>query len=181
MRPCAAQFANRTVDKRYVAVCFGAPGPLGEEQEIVTGHQRSTNDRRRFSTKVDPPDDGTTKGQLRLAHTCFTVRCAAGSVAVVDVRLLTGRTHQIRAHFADRGHPLLQDDLYGGVHIERRLQNGPVRDVVVQLRRQALHAASLSFVHPRTGKQMAFTSPVPADMAAVIDVVTLASLTNSTV
>jgi len=181
LRNLAAQFANRTVDKRYIAVCFGVPGPLAEQQEIVTGHRRGDGDRRRFTTKVDPPEDGETSGQLRLAHTLFTVRCAAASVAVVDIKLMTGRTHQIRAHFADRGHPLLQDDLYGGVHIERRLKNGPVRDVVIQLHRQALHAATLTFKHPRTGKKLSFSSPLPPDMAVVVDAVELASQTDSTV
>lgn len=181
LRHLAAQFAGRTVDKRYIACCFGTPGPLGIEQEIITGHRRSDSDRRRFTTKVEAPDDGETTGQLRLAHTCFTVRCAAASVAVVDIRLLTGRTHQIRAHFADRGHPLLQDELYGGVHVERRLKNGIVRDAVIHLHRQALHAATLSFVHPRTGKRLAFSSPVPADMAAVVAAITTTSQTDSSV
>ena len=107
------------------------------------------------------------------------MRHAAATLAVVDVRLLTGRTHQIRAHLADSGHPLLQDDLYGGVHIERRLQNGPVRDAVVQLRRQALHASSLSFIHPRTGQRVSFSSPLPADMAAVVDAIALLAQTDS--
>lgn len=181
LRHLAAQFANRTVDKRYVAVCFGVPGPLGVTVEIITGHRRGDGDRRRFTTKVDPPKDGTTSGHLRLAHTCFTVRCAAASVAVVDIKLMTGRTHQIRAHFADRGHPLLQDDLYGGVHIGRRLGNGPVRDVVFLLHRQALHAATLSFAHPRTGKRLSFASPLPADVGVVVAAVELASQTDSTV
>lgn len=179
LRHLAQQFASRTVDKRYVACCFGLPGPLGVEVEIVTGHQRSFSDRRRFTTKLDPPEEGTTDGQLRLAHTCFTVRHAATSLAVVDVRLMTGRTHQIRAHFADRGHPLLQDELYGGVHIERRLKNGPVRDVVVKLHRQALHAASLSFSHPKSGKRLSFTSALPTDMGDVVDAIALAAQTDS--
>ncbi len=171
--------SERSVDKGYIAVCFGLAGPPGVEVEVITGHDRSERDRRRYTTRLDPPPDGITVGQWRLAHTCFTVRHAAGTLSVVDIRLLTGRTHQIRAHFADRGHPLLQDDLYGGVHIERRLQNGPIRDIVVQLRRHALHASSLSFNHPRTGKRLSFTSPLPPDMAAVVDAIALASLTDS--
>jgi 23S rRNA pseudouridine1911/1915/1917 synthase len=183
LRHLAAQFAAHNsdsgVDKRYIACCFGLPGPPGVEVELITGHDRAVRDRRRFTTRLDPPEEGVTIGQLRLAHTCFTVRHAAATLAVVDVRLLTGRTHQIRAHLADSGHPLLQDDLYGGVHIERRLQNGPVRDAVVQLRRQALHASSLSFIHPRTGQRVSFSSPLPADMAAVVDAIALLAQTDS--
>ncbi len=96
------------------------------------------------------------------------VRGVAGGVAVVDVTLHTGRTHQIRAHMADHGHPLLQDTLYGGAHIETRLRDGPVRTAVVALKRQALHAASLSLTHPRDGRPLVFEAAPPADMAAII-------------
>ena len=91
--------------------------------------------------------------------------------SIIDVELFTGRTHQIRAHLADLGHPLLQDDLYGGSHAEKKITPGPVRDIVVQLRRHALHAASLTFNHPMTGAPIALTSPLPPDLAAVVDVI----------
>lgn len=162
-----AQFVARTVDKRYVAACLGAPGGVGQTLDLQTGHRRAESDRRRFSTKVPPPAAGSSSA-VRLAHTAVTTRAFKDGVAVVDVALFTGRTHQIRAHLADRGHPLLQDALYGGGQVERRLPSGAVRDVVVQLRRHALHAASLAFSHPRTGARLQLQSPVPADLAAVI-------------
>jgi 23S rRNA pseudouridine1911/1915/1917 synthase len=165
MRTLADAFRQRQVQKRYVAVCLGVPAsPL----ELVTGHARATNDRRRFTTKLPPPSDDSAKGGLRRAHSRFVVRAARDGVAVVDVDLLTGRTHQIRAHLADVGHPLLQDTLYGGGHAERRVTPGAVRDTVAQLHRCALHAASLTLPHPKTGAALTFVSPLPADLAAVV-------------
>ncbi len=164
-----AQFQGRSVQKRYVACCLGAPADAGVTIDIVTGHARSGSDRRRFTTKLDPPTTPTPA--LREAHTTVVVRGVRGGVAVVDVTLHTGRTHQIRAHLADRGHPLLQDTLYGGGQIEKRLKEGPVRTAVLGLSRQALHAASLSIVHPRDGRTLSFTSPLPPDLGAVVEAV----------
>jgi len=162
-----AQFVARTVEKRYLALSLGAPGDVGVVVDIQTGHRRADNDRRRFTTRVPPPAPGSAS-TVRFAHTVAVTRALRDGVAVVDVTLHTGRTHQIRAHLADRGHPLLQDTLYGGGHAERRLPTGPVRDAVVRLSRQALHAVSLAFTQPRTGQRLALTSTVPPDLQAII-------------
>jgi 23S rRNA pseudouridine1911/1915/1917 synthase len=156
-------FAAREVNKRYLAWCLGAPA---HELELITGHRRADGDRRRFTTKVQP------EGNARLAHTRARVLVSAGGISELEVELLTGRTHQIRAHLADIGHPLLQDDLYGGGQAQKRLKAGPVRDAVVQLSRQALHARTLAFTHPRTKKAMTFEAPLPADLARVHAAVT---------
>lgn len=171
LRALARQFAERTVDKRYVAVCLGVPGDVGRAFDVVTGHARAAGDRRRFTSRLPVPGDDSARGGYRRAASRFCVRAARDGTAVVDVALLTGRTHQIRVHLADRGHPLLQDTLYGGGHAERRLKPGPVRDVVARLSRQALHAASLSLVHPRTGTPLSFSSALPDDLRAIVDVV----------
>jgi len=168
LRALARQFHDRAVDKRYVAVCLGVPGDVGRPFDVVTGHARAHGDRRRFTSRLPVPHDDSGRGGLRRAASRFCVRAAAGGVAVVDVTLLTGRTHQIRVHLADRGHPLLQDTLYGGGHAERRLKPGPVKDATQRLQRQALHAATLAFSHPRTGARLTFHSPLPADLAAVV-------------
>jgi 23S rRNA pseudouridine1911/1915/1917 synthase len=165
------QFRRRTVDKRYVALCCGLPGAAGVPFDVVTGHARHGTDRRRFSTRLPAPAEDDPRSGVRRAFSRFCVRAARDGVAVVDVELHTGRTHQIRAHLADRGHPLLQDALYGGGQAQRRLQPGPVRDAVAALQRHALHAAQLSFHHPRTGDRLTFHSPLPADLAAVVDAV----------
>ncbi len=174
LRALARQFHDRTVDKRYVAVCIGVPGEVGRAFDVVTGHARAHGDRRRFTSRLPVPGDDSGRGGHRRAASRFCVRAARDGVAVVDVTLLTGRTHQIRVHLADRGHPLLQDALYGGAHAERRVRQGGVRDVVARLKRQALHAASLSLVHPRTGAPLSFASPLPDDLRAIVDAVVVA-------
>jgi 23S rRNA pseudouridine1911/1915/1917 synthase len=162
----SAAFAARAVEKRYTAYCIGRPAdPL----ELVTGHRRADGDRRRFTTKVPPPD-GATAG-VRLAHTRARVLAVHDGAAILDVELLTGRTHQIRAHLADIGHPLLQDEMYGGAHSENRLRAGLVRDACLALTRQALHARTLAFDHPRTQERLSFTAPLPADLARLDDAI----------
>jgi 23S rRNA pseudouridine1911/1915/1917 synthase len=157
-RGLAAAFAARTVDKRYTAFCLGRPRQ--DRFELTTGHKRADNDRRRFTTKVPP--EGS-----RLARSRFTVVVASSGVAELDVELFTGRTHQIRAHLADVGHALLQDELYGGGRAEKRIGPGAVRDVVARLARQALHARVLTFPHPRTGERLTFEAPLPDDLRAL--------------
>ena len=173
LRHLASQFENREVEKRYVAVCFGRPGYQGHKGEYLTGHRRAERDRRRFTTTIKAPDADATsiRGGVRTAHTRYCVRHCAGGMAVMDIELLTGRTHQIRAHFADAGHVLASDDLYGGANIDKRLQSGPVRDAVATLRRQALHAAVLGFTHPRTGERLRFECPIPADLVPLVEAV----------
>ena len=166
-----AQFVARTVEKRYLACSLGAPGGVGVVVDIQSGHRRADGDRRRFTTKVPPPPPGSTS-TVRFAHTVAVTRAVRDGVAVVDVTLHTGRTHQIRAHLADRGHPLLQDTLYGGSHAERRLPMGPVREAVARLARQALHAVSLTFIQPRTGERLTLSSAVPSDLQAIVAAVT---------
>lgn len=161
-------FAGRRVDKRYTAFCLGRPRE--DRFELVTGHRRADNDRRRFTTKLPPPSDDASASASRVvrrAHSRFSLLASAEGASILDVDLLTGRTHQIRAHLADIGHPLLQDALYGGGHAEKRLRPSRVRDVVAALTRQALHARSLAFAHPRTGAPLSFTAPLPPDLQRI--------------
>ena len=87
--------------------------------------------------------------------------------SVVLCKPHTGRTHQIRAHLADIGHPLLQDALYGGAQAERRLREGPVREAVRLLSRHGLQAANLSFSHPLTEERLEFDAPLPEDLSRI--------------
>ncbi len=92
---------------------------------------------------------------------------------LVDCRLETGRTHQIRVHFQHIGHPLFGDFEYGGDRIVKGTATGSYRQFIENcfsiLPRQALHARSLGFIHPATGKEMYFESPLPEDMQKVIE------------
>jgi 23S rRNA pseudouridine1911/1915/1917 synthase len=92
-------------------------------------------------------------------------RAGAPVASLIACRLETGRTHQIRVHLSEMGHPLLGDALYGGT----RKGDARVKAVQTRLGRQALHAWKLAFPHPRTGKVVSCEAPVPADLAAAVD------------
>jgi 23S rRNA pseudouridine1911/1915/1917 synthase len=139
-------FASRAVDKRYLALVAGQPPDSGE---FDTLHGRDPRNRLRFSGKVK---------RGKRAVTRFTVVRRFKEAALVQIELLTGRTHQIRMHFAEAGFPLIGDALYGG----RKQSKSPY------IARQALHAAALSFVHPKSGKTVAFKAEPPKDFAQAI-------------
>ena len=118
---------------------------------------------------VFPPDSET--GKPAVTH--YKVMERWGYVTLVECVLETGRTHQIRAHMKHIGHPLFADERYGGMEILRGERTASYRQFVNNAfklcPRQALHARTLGFVHPLTGKQMDFTSPLPADMEALLE------------
>jgi len=159
LRELQAAFKARDVEKVYLALCHGR---LAEEGVLDTPYGRHPRDRTRF----------TGRGRhARRAATAWRVAERFGERATLaEVRLHTGRTHQIRVHFAESGHPLLADALYGGRRREARLPEAdPVRRAAAALGRQALHAWRLGFAHPRTGKRLSFEAPLPGDLAAAID------------
>jgi 23S rRNA pseudouridine1911/1915/1917 synthase len=152
-----ASFKARAVDKTYLALCHGRPAPEGR---LDTPYGRHPRDRTRFTARV---------ASARRAVTAWRVREAFPGAALVEVTLHTGRTHQIRVHLAEAGHPLLADATYGGTRREARLSpEDPVRRAAGAIGRQALHAWRLAFDHPRTGKRVRFEAPVPADLAAAL-------------
>ena len=91
----------------------------------------------------------------------------------MKINLITGKTHQIRAHMKHIGHPMFSDERYGGTEILRGERSGSYRQFIQNCfklcPRQVLHARTLGFVHPRTGKQMDFTSELPADITALLE------------
>ncbi|MBI5528403.1 MAG: RluA family pseudouridine synthase [Deltaproteobacteria bacterium] len=151
------QFAGRTVEKTYLALVYGAP--RADEGTFDTPYGRNPGDRKKFSSKVR---------EGKRAVTSWRVRERRAGASLVEVRLLTGRTHQVRVHFADQGMPLLGDLMYGAARRIRGLP-APARALVETLDRVMLHAASLSFDHPATRERLTFTSPVPPEMQAVIN------------
>jgi 23S rRNA pseudouridine1911/1915/1917 synthase len=148
-------FAERRIAKRYAAFTIGVPKP--ERDTIDTPYGRHPTDRKRFSSRVESE---------RRAVTSYEIVHAAGGLARLAVVLGTGRTHQIRVHLADRGHPLAGDVLYGVEQLPKIIVP-PVRKVVEGLMRQALHAASLELAHPVSGAPLKLEAPLPPDLAAL--------------
>lgn len=156
LRALQQQFKARTVEKRYRALVHGDPPANGELSTLIGRHP---TDRKRFSTRVR---------EGRRAVTRFAVLSRAAFAAWMDVELLTGRTHQIRAHFADRGWPLFCDRLYGGTRKEGASAPAPVRRAAAALGRQGLHAFRLVFAHPESGQRIACESSLPKDLRAAL-------------
>ncbi|PWE18637.1 RluA family pseudouridine synthase [Marinicauda salina] len=160
------QFADHTVERAYLAFVRGAPIPRAGRLE--TRLARSSHDRKKFAVVRDPD---STAGKIAVTNyrTLATYgqepRAAIGApmAALVECRLETGRTHQIRVHMAHLGCPILGDPLYGRGRSTplATAENGKVfRD----FRRQALHAAVLGFDHPATGERLRFETETPKDM-----------------
>jgi 23S rRNA pseudouridine1911/1915/1917 synthase len=152
----AAQFAEHSIERRYLAVVAGHPAPPAGK---VTGAiARSTRDR----TKMALVEDG--RGKHAVTH--YKTIKLLGHAALVECRLETGRTHQVRVHMSSIGHPLLGDPVYGRASPRFR----PALSAA-NFSRQALHAAELGFVHPVTLERTRFVSEMPADMVALIDAI----------
>jgi 23S rRNA pseudouridine1911/1915/1917 synthase len=171
-RGLAALFAKHDLERVYYALARGAP--RDRSGRIENRLVRSGEDRRKFVVARNPETDA---GKLAITQywTVETygqlVDAAAGrpAASMIECRLFTGRTHQIRAHLAHLGCPLIGDPLYGKQRGLRALgPNADAVDAVVRaFSRQALHAAVLGFAHPITGAQLRFESPLPADLQAL--------------
>lgn len=162
--PLAKQFYEHTIDRRYRAIVWG---DIKEDEGSVDAFiGRDPSDRLRFKV-VDDPEKG------RNAVTHYKVLERFGFVTFVECRLETGRTHQIRVHMSSMGHPLFGDERYGGMEIRKGTIYAKYRQFIRNCfeicPRQALHAKTLGFVHPRSGKWMQFDSGLPADMSALLD------------
>lgn len=158
------QFFDKTTRREYVAIVWGIPDPAIGRIEGNIGR----NPKDRLQMAVFPEGD---QGKHAVTH--YEVIEPLGHVAVVKCRLETGRTHQIRVHMKHIGHPLLNDSRYGGDAILRGIRSASytrfVKNCFEICPRQALHARTLGFVHPATGKEMFFESPVPDDMTQMIE------------
>jgi 23S rRNA pseudouridine1911/1915/1917 synthase len=158
----AAQFAAHTLERAYQAVVWGAPLPPAG---TVTGNigRHPTNRKKMAVVKSG--------GKHAVTHYRTLERFDVGgraAAALVECRLETGRTHQIRVHMSHMGHPLVGDPLYG--RASRHAQGLPpaVRQLLLGFPRQALFAATLGFSHPRTGKSLIFHASMPHDMKALL-------------
>ncbi len=152
----ARQFADHSIARTYLAVTAGHPRPAAGTITARLG--RSDRDRKKMAVLADD----AARGKHAVTH--YRTLEALDGAALVECRLETGRTHQVRVHLAHIGHPLLGDPVYGRTP-------AALKPVLARLgfARQALHAASLGFVHPVTGEPLLFEAPLPADMRELID------------
>ena len=160
----AKQFFDHTIHRRYVALVWGN---FEEDEGTIVGNiGRNPRDRQQMYVFADGSD-----GKHAVTH--YKVLRRYGYVTLVECRLETGRTHQIRVHMAWKGHPLFNDARYGGDRILKGTTFSKYKQFIENcfsaLPRQALHARSLGFVHPTTREEVYFDSELPADLQTVID------------
>ncbi len=166
MAALSAAFARRDLERAYLALCWGLPAPAPQSSgwaEIAGAIGRDPRDRKRMALRPE--------GSGRPALTRYRIRQTFhAATALLECRLASGRTHQIRVHLASRGHPIVGDRLYlRRVPAAARALPAPLCAALLEFPRQALHAARLGFAHPRTREPLAFETAPPADMQALLD------------
>ena len=157
------QFFNKTTKRQYVAVVWG---DFDSDKGTIVGNiARNPKNKLQMAVFDDP-----TIGKHAVTH--YEVIESCGYVSVVKCVLETGRTHQIRVHMRHKGHPLFNDARYGGDQILKGTTFAKYRQFIdncfATCPRQALHAKTLGFVHPKTGQQLDFDTPIPEDMLNLI-------------
>jgi 23S rRNA pseudouridine1911/1915/1917 synthase len=156
----SAMFAARDLDRAYLALVWGVPSPAAGEIEGAIG--RDPRDRKRMAIVASGGRAALTRYQVEQVF--------SASTSLVRLQLATGRTHQIRVHLSSRGHPVVGDPLYlRRVPAASRGMDEPARTRLLDFPRQALHAATLGFRHPRTGSALFFETPLPADFRSLLD------------
>jgi 23S rRNA pseudouridine1911/1915/1917 synthase len=154
----AAQFARHSIDRRYLAIVAGVPNP--PEGKVDAALARSSANRQKMAIVAE--------GRGKRAVTHYALVQPLKEAALVECRLETGRTHQVRVHMTSLGHPLLGDQSYGrGRIVHRELLNQ------LDFKRQALHAAGLGFVHPVSKESLSFESALPSDMQELFRALTV--------
>jgi 23S rRNA pseudouridine1911/1915/1917 synthase len=149
----SAQLATRTLSRTYYAIVWGMPTPRAARINQPIG--RSPHDRKKMAVVKRGGKEAITDYEV--------VRPVGLEATLVECKLQTGRTHQIRVHLAHIGHPIVGDAAYG--RVPRRAEN----EALKAFPRQALHALEISFIHPRTGEKMSFEGDLPGDIQALIE------------
>lgn len=166
-------FVARDLDREYLALAWGVPAPPTGEVDAAIG--RHTTDRKRMAV-VEPRSRGVQRGEMagasagKHAITRYsTERSYHGAVSLLRCKLMTGRTHQIRVHLAHIGHPLLGDPVYlRRIPAVSKALGPALREALLAFPRQALHATSLGFQHPITGKKLSFQADPPEDFRRLV-------------
>jgi 23S rRNA pseudouridine1911/1915/1917 synthase len=154
----SAQFARHSIDRRYQAIVAGIPRPPSGTVDAPVA--RSSANRQKMAIV-----EGA-RGKRAVTH--YRLVQALREAALVECRLETGRTHQVRVHMTSLGHPLIGDPVYGRTRAEHR-------ELLKELgfRRQALHASNLGFVHPVSKENLSFKSALPSDMQELFRALTV--------
>lgn len=165
MMRLAKDFYDRTMDRKYMAICWG---DLKQDSGTITGNV-GRDPRNRKVMYVFP--EGSEEGKHAVTH--YKVLERFGYITLVECKLETGRTHQIRVHFKSIGHPLFNDNEYGGDIILKGQNTAKYKQFVQNcfelLPRQALHAKTLGITHPITKEKLFFDSELPQDMESVLE------------
>ena len=156
----ARQFKDHSITRRYVALVHG----LWPENRGIVDQQigRHPTQRKKMSSA------GRT-GRRAVTHWRVLQRFEQDRLTLVELTLETGRTHQIRVHFAEMQRPVVGDPVYGGAGRTKSLGDPELRNLVNRLDRQALHARLLGFIHPESGTYLEFSAPLPEDMQGILD------------
>jgi 23S rRNA pseudouridine1911/1915/1917 synthase len=165
-RQLAQQFKNRQVKKEYVALVHGVPSPSSGTISMPIG--RDPKNRKRMSPNAH---------RTRTAITHYDLEENCGCVSLLKIRIETGRTHQIRVHLAQKGHPIVGDSLYGG----DRMKNLPVNllNAAKELGRPFLHSRHLEFHHPQSGERISFSSPLSLELQHFLSIVRNCKASNA--
>ncbi len=155
----AAQFKDHSVNRRYIALVYGNPGSSSGVIDQPIG--RHPTQRKKMSGKA-------TKNKRAVTHWKTLKQYNSSRISLIELQLETGRTHQIRVHFAEANCPLIGDPLYGNRSRTIALKDMVLRNLIDQLLGQALHAKLLGFIHPTSKKYMEFSSPIPEPFQNII-------------
>jgi 23S rRNA pseudouridine1911/1915/1917 synthase len=156
-RLLSQQFKSRQIRKEYIALVHGVPSPSVGTIDQPIG--RDPQNRIKMSTRAR---------HKRSAITHYSVKESFGFVSLLDVRIETGRTHQIRVHLAHKGHPIVGDTLYGG---NRSLSLSRPSIHAVKIQRPFLHSSKLSFRHPRSDEFLSFQAPLPQELQDFLEAI----------
>lgn len=161
----AKQFKDRSIHRIYWALVFGEV--KDKEGKITTYLARHPNDRKRYaSVRHQKPDNSLGK----IAITNFKkIEYSPRGFTLLEVKLETGRTHQIRVHVSEKQHPIVGDLSYGSKNRQRNVKSHSLKNFIDEMGRIALHAKELGFIHPTTQEKMYFTSPVPSDLIPLFE------------
>ncbi len=159
----AEQFKQHSINRIYIALVQGCPKTTKGTIDLPIG--RHPVQRKKMSSKARQSKHAVT-------HWSVLQQFPADRLSLIEFRLETGRTHQIRVHFAESGHPLLGDPLYGRP-VNKATQDPQLNKLIKGLPGQALHARTLGFIHPKSGKYLEFSSEIPEILGKIIDYLNL--------